>query len=136
MATYCCDAANSYAICSLRRSTKPVAAIASHPNRPAAALPAGRAVTMRAMATCLVTGGAGFLGSHLCDELLRREHRVICVDNLETGSPANIHAHPRPGFPPPDPRHHRGLLGGGADRLRLPPGLAGLSHRLPAPAAA
>src|SRR5919202_831566 len=39
------------------------------------------------MATCLVTGGAGFLGSHLCDELLRRGHRVICVDNLETGSP-------------------------------------------------
>jgi dTDP-glucose 4,6-dehydratase len=42
------------------------------------------------MATCLVTGGAGFLGSHLCDELLRREHRVICVDNLETGSLRNI----------------------------------------------
>jgi dTDP-glucose 4,6-dehydratase len=42
------------------------------------------------MATCIVTGGAGFLGSHLCDELLRRGHRVICVDNLETGSLANI----------------------------------------------
>ena len=42
------------------------------------------------MPTCLVTGGAGFLGSHLCDELLRRGHRVICVDNLETGSLANI----------------------------------------------
>ncbi len=42
------------------------------------------------MATCLVTGGAGFLGSHLCDELLRRGHRVICVDNLETGSLTNI----------------------------------------------
>ena len=42
------------------------------------------------MATCLVTGGAGFLGSHLCDELLQRGHRVICVDNLETGSLANI----------------------------------------------
>ena len=42
------------------------------------------------MATCLVTGGAGFLGSHLCDELLRRGHRVICVDNLETGSLVNI----------------------------------------------
>ena len=50
------------------------------------------------MATCLVTGGAGFLGSHLCDELLRRGHRVICVDNVETGSLANI-AHIRtPGF--------------------------------------
>jgi dTDP-glucose 4,6-dehydratase len=42
------------------------------------------------MATCLVTGGAGFLGSHLCDELLARQHRVICVDNLETGSLVNI----------------------------------------------
>jgi dTDP-glucose 4,6-dehydratase len=40
--------------------------------------------------TSLVTGGAGFLGSHLCDELLRRGHRVICVDNLETGTLANI----------------------------------------------
>jgi dTDP-glucose 4,6-dehydratase len=42
------------------------------------------------MATCLVTGGAGFLGSHLCDELLGRGHRVICIDNLETGSLSNI----------------------------------------------
>jgi dTDP-glucose 4,6-dehydratase len=42
------------------------------------------------MSTCLVTGGAGFLGSHLCDELLHRGHRVICVDNLDTGSLANI----------------------------------------------
>src|SRR5579875_3334147 len=42
------------------------------------------------MTTCLVTGGAGFLGSHLCDELLSRGHRVICVDNFETGSLANI----------------------------------------------
>jgi dTDP-glucose 4,6-dehydratase len=42
------------------------------------------------MATCLVTGGAGFLGSHLCDELLARGNRVICVDSLETGSLMNI----------------------------------------------
>ncbi|MEO5576275.1 MAG: UDP-glucuronic acid decarboxylase family protein [Gaiellaceae bacterium] len=42
------------------------------------------------MPTSVVTGGAGFLGSHLCDELLERGHRVICVDNLETGSLANI----------------------------------------------
>ncbi|MBA3861873.1 MAG: SDR family oxidoreductase [Actinomycetota bacterium] len=42
------------------------------------------------MATALVTGGAGFLGSHLCDELLRRGLRVVCVDNLETGSLRNI----------------------------------------------
>ncbi len=42
------------------------------------------------MPTSVVTGGAGFLGSHLCDELLRRGHRVICVDNFETGTLANI----------------------------------------------
>ena len=42
------------------------------------------------MPTSLVTGGAGFLGSHLCEELLSRGHRVICVDNLETGTLTNI----------------------------------------------
>ena len=42
------------------------------------------------MPTCLVTGGAGFLGSHLCDALLAAGDRVICVDNLETGSLTNI----------------------------------------------
>ena len=50
------------------------------------------------MATCLVTGGAGFLGSHLCDELLRRGHHVICVDNLETGSLTNIEHIRSPAF--------------------------------------
>ena len=38
----------------------------------------------------LVTGGAGFLGSHLCERLLADGHRVICLDNLFTGSHRNI----------------------------------------------
>jgi dTDP-glucose 4,6-dehydratase len=42
------------------------------------------------MPTSLVTGGAGFLGSHLCDRLLADGHRVICVDNLDTGTLENI----------------------------------------------
>ena len=42
------------------------------------------------MPTSLVTGGAGFLGSHLCEALLERGQRVVCVDNLETGSLQNI----------------------------------------------
>jgi UDP-glucuronate decarboxylase len=38
----------------------------------------------------LVTGGAGFVGSHLCEKLLEQGHKVICVDNLSTGSEDNI----------------------------------------------
>jgi len=40
--------------------------------------------------TTLITGGAGFLGSHLCDRLLGEGHRVICMDNLLTGNLENI----------------------------------------------
>ena len=45
------------------------------------------------MPTSVVTGGAGFLGSHLCDALLGRGHRVVCIDNLETGSLQNVEHH-------------------------------------------
>jgi dTDP-glucose 4,6-dehydratase len=42
------------------------------------------------VSTAVVSGGAGFLGSHLCDHLLAKGHRVLCVDNLDTGSLQNI----------------------------------------------
>jgi UDP-glucuronate decarboxylase len=38
----------------------------------------------------LVTGGAGFLGSHLCDRLIKDGHEVVCIDNLFTGQRSNI----------------------------------------------
>lgn len=40
--------------------------------------------------TCLVTGGAGFLGSHLCERLLDAGHEVICLDNFFTGARRNV----------------------------------------------
>ena len=46
--------------------------------------------SMSGMSTCVVTGGAGLLGSHLCEHLLAQGHRVICVDNLETSSLENL----------------------------------------------
>jgi UDP-glucuronate decarboxylase len=48
--------------------------------------------------SCLVTGGAGFLGSHLCEQLLERGHNVLCVDNFFTGTRRNVEhliGHPR-----------------------------------------
>lgn len=42
------------------------------------------------MTTAVVTGGAGFLGSHLCERLLAEGHRVICIDNFLTGAKRNI----------------------------------------------
>ena len=86
------------------------------------------------MPTSLVTGGAGFLGSHLCEALLERGHRVLCLDNLETGSLANI-AHLRDdGFvflnhdviehiaidEPLDYVYHLAALASPIDYLRLP----------------
>jgi UDP-glucuronate decarboxylase len=53
---------------------------------------------MRREKTVLVTGGSGFLGSHLCDRLLADGHDVICLDNFFTGSKRNIEhliGHPR-----------------------------------------
>ncbi|MXZ18971.1 MAG: SDR family oxidoreductase [Rhodothermaceae bacterium] len=53
------------------------------------------------MLRTLITGGAGFLGSHLCDRLLDDGHEVVCMDNFLTGSPDNIShltGHPRFSF--------------------------------------
>jgi UDP-glucose 4-epimerase len=48
---------------------------------------------------CLITGGAGFIGSHLCDELIAGGHRVHVLDDLSTGSIDNVrHLKSRPGF--------------------------------------
>ncbi len=47
----------------------------------------------------IITGGAGFIGSHLCDKLIQKGYEVICVDNLLTGSEDNIaHLKDNPNF--------------------------------------
>ena len=53
-------------------------------------LPAATADMISTMTTAVVTGGAGFLGSHLCEALLAKGMRVICIDNLDTGNLQNI----------------------------------------------
>ena len=51
------------------------------------------------MARIVVTGGAGFLGSHLCERLLGRGDQVVCIDDLSTGAITNIeHLFGTPGF--------------------------------------
>lgn len=50
------------------------------------------------MTVCVVTGGAGFVGSHLCDALLEKGSKVICIDNLDTGSLQNIEHITSPDF--------------------------------------
>jgi len=87
------------------------------------------------MKTAVVTGGAGFLGSNLCDHLLARGYRVICVDNLETGSLENLAHIPRgPEFEfvyhdvvdhiridgPVDYVYHLAALASPIDYMRLP----------------
>src|SRR5215471_20381333 len=86
------------------------------------------------MSTAVVTGGAGFLGSHLCDLLLAQGDRVVCVDNLETGSLRNVEHIRDEGFTfvnhdmvdhleieePVDVVYHLAALPSPIDYLRLP----------------
>src|SRR3989304_3021460 len=67
----------------LRAGPPPQAGLRVSPDR----APAG---VSRIAMRVLVTGGAGFIGSHLCDFLLARGHEVVCMDNLLTGSVENI----------------------------------------------
>src|SRR5262245_54632681 len=51
------------------------------------------------MARVLITGGAGFLGSHLAELMLERGHEVVCMDNFITGDPRNVaHLFGKKGF--------------------------------------
>jgi dTDP-glucose 4,6-dehydratase len=90
---------------------------------------------MKAMKTAVVTGGAGFLGSNMCDHLLAKGYRVVCVDNLETGSLENLAHIPRgPDFEfvyhdvinhlaidgPVDVVYHLAALASPIDYMRLP----------------
>ena len=86
------------------------------------------------MPTAVVTGGAGFLGSHLCEYLLTRGYRVVCIDNLETSSLRNIEHARDPDFvfvyhdvvehieidEPVDFVYHLAALASPIDYLRMP----------------
>src|SRR4051812_30608412 len=65
----------------------------------AMAVRTGPARGVRTIRRAVVTGGAGFLGSHLCEHLLDRSVEVVCLDNFLTGTPENVrHLMERPGF--------------------------------------
>ena len=64
--------------------------LAAGPRRADAARRRRRPGVGARVTTYLVTGGAGFIGSHLCDRLLAEGHRVVAVDDLSTGRIANL----------------------------------------------
>src|SRR5437899_2583225 len=88
-----------------------------------------RALPSTAAPRSLVTGGAGFLGSHLCDRLLAEGHEVVCMDNLLTGSLENV----RPLLKEPRFASIRHAV---SDPLALAPLLAASTAPLPQPISA
>jgi UDP-glucose 4-epimerase len=68
----------------------------------------------------LITGGAGFIGSHLVEELLRVNHQIIVVDNLSTGKKENLPQHPNLTF------IHKDILQ--CQPEDLPPNIDGIAH--------
>ena len=86
----------------------------------------------RQMARVLVTGGAGFIGSHLCERFLADGHEVICVDNLLTGDRDNIaHLFANPQFTFLAAGHHQLHLRDGTARRDPALRVAGQPGRLP-----
>ncbi len=87
----------------------------------------------RPILRAVITGGAGFLGSHLCDYFIEKGWEVLCLDNLVTGSESNI-AHllsnPRFRFTPArcNSLHRRARTGRRGAALRVPREPAGLSE--------
>ena len=91
----------------------------------------GDIVSTRDRKSILVTGGAGFLGSFICDRLVDEGHEVICVDNFFTGSKRNIaHLLDHSRFELDPPRRHVSAVRRG--RRDLQPRLPGLADPLPA----
>ena len=85
---------------------------------------------MGAIKRILVTGGAGFLGSHLCERLVEEGHDVICLDNFFTSQKSNVaHLLGPAEFRADPPRHHAADLAG--SRRDLQPGLPGRAGPLP-----
>ena len=82
------------------------------------------------MARFLITGGAGFIGSHLCEHFLGQGHEVICMDNYSTGAKENVSSFARnPRFRFVDHRQQV-LVGDPGERVHARPQPARQDHAL------
>ncbi len=90
---------------------------------------ASASITLQPPRRVLVTGGAGFIGSHLCERLLEQRCEVVCVDNFFTGTRRNVeHLLDHPRFRVVAPRRRFPALCRG--RRDLQSRLSGLAHPL------